>query len=373
MRRFLTGSCFWLLGLIIFAVHAHASASSGQRDIQIYAHRGARSFAPENTIPGYETALKIGTDWVDMDVVLSKDGQVVISHDPLLNPDIVRRADGQSLAVNKTALKTFSTPELAEYIRQYAVKNLTFKELSLFDVGKLNPASDYAKFFPAQVAVPGTKMPLLSHVIKYVNHETRAQVGFQIEMKTDPTQPSYSVEPKVFALALYKVLKGENVIGRSEIQAFDFRCLSEMQKLDSHVKTAYLTSRDNEKGGSEDFFSANPEVASRWTGISNTKTFAPSIPKMVKALGGYAWEPEDAALTEANLKDARTLGLKVVVWTWPEKAGSAFDTKMVSKMIDWQVDGIITDDPGTLISMLAARKRRVPNRYLVKPFPAEGD
>jgi glycerophosphoryl diester phosphodiesterase len=84
---------------------------------------------------------------------------------------------------------------------------------------------------------------------------------------------------------------------------------------------------------------------------------------MVKALGGFAWEPEDAELTEASLAEAHRLGLKVVVWSWPEKLGTAFDSRMVEKMINWGVDGIITDDPGRLISMLAIRGKRVPVRY----------
>ena len=84
------------------------------------------------------------------------------------------------------------------------------------------------------------------------------------------------------------------------------------------------------------------------------KDYGGSIPSMVKALGGFAWDPEDAELTREALDKAHLLGLKVVVWSWPEKLGTAFDAQLVAKMIDWGVDGIITDDPGRLISMLAA-------------------
>jgi glycerophosphoryl diester phosphodiesterase len=86
---------------------------------------------------------------------------------------------------------------------------------------------------------------------------------------------------------------------------------------------------------------------------------------MVKALGGTNWEPEDAELTQENLELAHRLGLKVVVWSWPEQLGTAFDPAMVEKMIDWGVDGIITDDPGRLTSMLAARGLPVPPRFPV--------
>ena len=178
-------------------------------------------------------------------------------------------------------------------------------------------------------------------------------------MKTDPAHPEFSADPKIFAKALYKILREEKILDRAEIQAFDFQCLDELQKLNPHVKSAYLTSRDNEKGGVDDFFSTDPKIAGLWTGGKSVNNLGGSIPKMVKALGGYAWEPEDAELTKETLAEAHGLGLKVVVWSWPEQLGTAFDPKLVHQMIEWGVDGIITDDPGRLISMLAARGLRV--------------
>src|ERR1700679_1486004 len=91
--------------LVLFAV---ATGPSQAHAIQVYAHRGARSFNPENTMPAYKSTLRIGTDWVDMDVVLTKDGQVLITHDPLLNPDIVRGADGNFIAKKKEQLQAYS-------------------------------------------------------------------------------------------------------------------------------------------------------------------------------------------------------------------------------------------------------------------------
>ena len=339
---------------------------ASSKKIEVYAHRGARAFAPENTMPAYKATLKMGTDWVDMDVVLTKDGEVLISHDPVLNPDIVRDRQGLFLAKNKTELAKATLEEKTEYNKKYAAKNLTLKELQEFDVGRLNPESNYSKFFPDQFPIDGTHMPTLREVVRYVNKTTKNKVGFQIEMKTDPSHPEYSADPEVFAKALYKILKEEKIIKRAEIQAFDFRCLYELQKLDFHIKSAYLTSRDNEKGGVDDFFHADPKIAGVWTGGKLIGDYGNSIPKMVKALGGYAWEPEDAELTKESLDLAHQLGLKVVVWSWPEQLGMAFEPKIVSKMIEWGVDGIITDDPGRLTSMLAIRGPVVPMRFNVK-------
>jgi glycerophosphoryl diester phosphodiesterase len=355
---------FLVFVFLVTSIATQTFASKNMaKQIQVYAHRGARSFAPENTMPAYKATLKIGADWVDMDVVLTKDGEVLISHDPVLNPDIVRDRDGHFLAKNKESLKALSAEQKAEYVKKYTAKNLTLSELQKFDVGRLNRESDYSKFFPDQLAVDGTSMPTLREVIRFVNRATNSKVGFQIEMKTDPTHPEYSPDSKVFAQALYKILKDESVITRSEIQAFDFKCLQEINKIDKHVRSAYLTSRDNERGGEDDFFQKDSKLAGTWTGGMLVSDYANSIPKMIKALGGFAWEPEDAELTKESLEEARKLGLKVVVWSWPEKLGTAFDAKLVEKMIDWGVDGIITDDPGRLTSMLAARGLKVPMRY----------
>ena len=331
--------------------------------IQVYAHRGLRAFAPENTMPAYEAMMQVGADWADMDVVMTKDGEIVVGHDPVLNPDIVRDLSGNFLAKNKESVLKAPPAELGAYIQKYAVKNLTLADLQKFEVGHLNPDSHYSKFFPDQIAVGGTRMPTLRQVIHYVNKASKGQMGFQIEMKTDPTHPELSADPEKFAQALAKIIREEGIIDRTEIQAFDFSCLYALNKIDSRFKTAFLTSRDNEPGGVDDFQHADPKKAGAWTGGKLLKDYDGSIPKMVKALGGFAWEPEDAELTEKALMEARSLGLKVVVWSWPEQLGVAFEPRLVEKMIAWNVDGIITDDPGRLNSMLAARRMRVPPRY----------
>ena len=333
------------------------------RNVEVYSHRGGRAFNPENTMPAYRATLRLGTDWVDMDVVLTKDGEVLISHDPIVNPDIARDSEGRFLAPSREAVRARPQAEQEAYVRRYTVKNLTLAELQRFDVGRLNPDSAYAKFFPDQLPQDGTHMPALREVVRWVNRATDRKVGFQIEMKTDPAHPEYSADPKAFAAALYPILKEEGILDHAEIQAFDFRCLQELKKLDNSVRGAYLTSRENEQGGPDSFFSTDEKQASLWTAGTLVKDFGGSIPRMVKGLGGFAWEPEDAELTKAALDEAHKLGLKVVVWTWPEKLGTTFDAPMVDRLIGWGVDGIITDDPGRLMSMLASRGLRVPRRY----------
>lgn len=349
--------------LATFILPAASALDQPAKRVEVYAHRGVRSFSPENNLAGYETTLRIGADWIDMDVVFTKDGEVLLSHDLVLNPDITRDERGRFLAPSREALGKYPPAERSEYDRKYAVRNLTLQELRRFEVGRLNPDSAYSRYFPDQVAVDGARMPTLREVVRFAEKKTRKKIRFQIEMKTEPARPDYSPPPGDFAAAVYKVLKEEGIIERVEVHAFDFRCLYELQELDKRVKTAYLTSRDNEKGGVDSFYSSDPQVAGLWTGGKLLKDSGGSIPAMVKALGGMAWDPEDAELTKESLDEAHQLGLKVVVWSWPEKLGTAFNAELTAKMIDWGVDGIITDDPGRLISMLAARGRPVPERY----------
>jgi glycerophosphoryl diester phosphodiesterase len=280
-----------------------------------------------------------------MDVVMTKDREVLVSHDIRLNPDIVRDVDGQYVTERKLA------------------RDLTLAEIQRYDVGRIDPRSAYARYFPAQLGMDGVRMPTLREVIRHVKGKAGTAVGFQIEFKTDPTQPAWTYAPDEFAAALYAILVEEDIVERSEVQSFDWRCLHEIQKLDARVKTAYLTEWDNEPGTPNSFFDPDPARAGLWTGGALVKDHGNSIPQMVKDLGGTCWEPEDAELTKEALDEAHRLGLKVVVWTWPEHIGTAFDDALVSRLIDWGVDGIITDDPGRLISMLVARGYPVPQTH----------
>lgn len=308
--------------------------------IEVYAHRAGRGLMSEQTMPAYVGALRLGVDYVDMDIGMTKDGVLVITHDLGLNPNLTRNAKGGWVA------------------EATLIHSLTLAEVRQYNVGMLKPGTKYAAFFPHQRAVDTTSIPTLKEVVQYVKKIAGDKVGFQIEIKNDPTQPSLTATPQEFALALYKLMREEKILDRTEVQAFDWRCLIELQKLNAQIKTAYLSDHttevmdDMEKG--------------TWIAGLKPKDFDYSLPKMVKHFSGSCWEPYEMDLSKKDLDEAHQLGLKVVVWGWPEEEGSEFDYERIKELISWSVDGIITDRPDILRGLLVAREYNVPPGFTIQ-------
>lgn len=291
----------FLISLLFYIINAHA--------IGLYGHRGARGLMPENTLPAYEAALKIGVDFVDMDVVMTKDRVLVVYHDLALNPNITRDAQGKWIK------------------EKILIKNLTLSQLKQYDVGKINPNSDYGKLFDTQQAIDKTTIPTLQEVIRFVKAHAGNKVGFQIELKNDPLHPGLTYTPKEIAKTLIKIIDEEKIANRTEVQAFDWQCLQVLQRLAPHVTTAYLTDKATQ----------HPY----------------DIPTKIHELGGKLWDPQDTELTQAKVDEAHRLGLKVVAWSYPEESGKVFDEAMVKKLIKMNIDGIITDRPDLVKKMLS--------------------
>ena len=313
----------------------------------IYGHRGARGLSPENTIPAYQTALAVGVDYVDMDINMTKDGVLVVTHNFALNPIITRDAKGHWIS---TKMKVF-------------VKDLTLAQLQQYDVGRIKPGTLYSRLFASQYPVDHTHIPTLKQVIDYVKSVAGDRVGFQIEIKTDPTHPEWSFSPKKLATALAKLMQQEGIVNRTEVQAYDWRCLLAIQKINPKIVTAYLTDELIVKSMS----SSDPKVAGLWSAGYLLKNYR-SVPDMIAALGGKIWGPEYWGVTlklvnEAHHDQLKVVGFKLVPYTWPEKYGTEFNPKLIEKLIDMGVDGIITDRPDMLRGLMAARGMKVPPSF----------
>lgn len=324
-------------------------------NITVYGHRGARALAPENTLPGFAEAVKAGVHFVDLDVVMTKDHEIIAYHDLWLNPDILSVDASSSADCQEYCLSQLSSHDLAKTL----IYNCTLADLKKFEAGVINPTSNYKNIFNKQFAHPGTKIPTLGEVVSYVNSLAAGQINFEIEIKNDPTNPTYAPAPEIFASILYQQLQKYSIVDKVEIQAFDWRYLYELQKLDARIKTAYLVSVDD----IHKMHHSDPKIAGLYTGGKLLSSYNNSLPQMIKQLGGSHYEPEDVALTREDLEEAHFLGLKVVVWSWPKSAINVFDEELIRKLISWGVDGIITDDLYALNALLKQLNIPTPRQY----------
>lgn len=304
--------------------------------LDIQGHRGARGLAPENTLPAFARALEIGVSTLELDVAITRDGVVVVSHDSVLNPDITRGPDGQWLAQAGPS-----------------IWSLTYAELQRYDVGRLNPSSAYARRWPAQHAVDGTRVPRLADVFALVSHSGNATVRFNIETKISPLKPQETTGPEDFVRRLVAAVRAAGMAHRTTVQSFDWRTLAVVQKEAPEMATVCLTTM----GGSA--ANIRTDGASPWTARIQFGDHG-SVPRMVKAAGGAAWSPNYADLTREAVREAQALGLKVVAWTVNEPAD-------MRRLIEWGVDGLISDRPDLLRAAAAATGKPLPAATPVTP------
>ena len=275
--------------LVVFCTAVFVAACATPFDLQ--GHRGTRGLRPENTLPAFAKALEIGVDTLELDTNVTRDGVIVVMHDRRLNPDVARGPDGRWV----------SPPGPA-------IHQLTYAELSRYDVGRLRPGTDYAKEFPDQRAIDGTHAPRLSDVFALVRAQGDRRVRFNIETKISPKAPDESPPPEEFARRLVDEIRAAGMQRRSTIESFDWRTLAAVQRIAPEIPAVYLT------------YKMDDAVAK------------------VKDAGGKIWSPFYKDVDEAKIREAHAAGIEVVVWTVNDPAD-------MKRMVEWGVDGLITDRP----------------------------
>lgn len=196
MRYTMLGS---LLAMSLFA---------GQT-IEVHGHRGARAMRPENTLPAFEYAIEQGVDVLELDMAITKDSVVVVSHDPILQP----------LVCNGPVPKV-------------AIHSLTLAEVRQYDCGGMqNPA------FPHQQAIKGTRMPTLDEVFALA---PKGKFKFNIETKIFLDHPEVAPPPDEFVRLVLAVVRKHQLEDRVILQSFDFRTLHEMKRQAPEIKLAAL-------------------------------------------------------------------------------------------------------------------------------------
>lgn len=285
---------------LILMLLTHSLFSQPLFDIE--GHRGCRGLYPENTMAAFMAALRLGVNTLEMDVVISKDGKVVVSHDPYINPAFCQFPEEQpsDLTAQKTA-------------RLY---DKTYAEIARYDCGSM-----VYNRFPEQKKMFASK-PLLSDVIdsveKYIAENNLPPVQYNIETKSTPEGDDIDQpKPPVFVKLLYHLLKQKNVLTKTIIQSFDVRTLQVLHKTDSTVATALLIA---------DLHNFNKNI--RQLG------FTPTI-----------YSPNYLLVNKKLLHQCRAQKIKLIPWT-------VNDTGKMLHLKKMGVDGLITDYPDRAIKAL---------------------
>jgi len=321
---------YTLIAFALVLAGCAAVAPKARQHFDLEAHRGGRGLAPENTLAAFSNAIDMGVTTLELDIGLTADGVVVISHDTSLNPDHTRDASGTWLAPKSGA----------------PIRSLTLAQLQTYDVGRLNPASNYGKQFALQMPRDGERIPTLASLFAQVQARgaDAATVRFNIETKIDPTRPDETAAPEPMVRALLAEIDKANMAGRVTIQSFDWRTLTLVGKLAPQLPRAYLTTPRTLKD-------------KRWTDGFDAASFA-SVPQMVRAASANApgpviWSPAFADLTPEVIREAQKIGMKVLPWTVNQRAD-------MLRLMDWGADGIITDYPDILRDLMRERGLSLP-------------
>lgn len=312
-------SCTTALGLSMWCAGA-ALAFDAQ------GHRGARGLSPENTLAGMEQALAIGVTTLEFDVVLSADGVPLVSHDTAPNPDIARDASGKWLQTRGKPFHQLSQADIAS-----------------LDVGRINPSSRYARDFANQVPQDGERIPTLASLFELTKRLGASHVRFNIELKLDPSRPDESPQPDAFVRAVMAVINSHGMASRTTLQSFDWRVLKASQSIAPGLRLSFLSAQ---------LARFNTLADGAWTSGMKLADFE-DAPAMVAAAGGKLWSPNFNDLSQSTLARARSLNLRVIPWTVNEVSDMA-------RLIDWGVDGLITDYPDRLRSVMQERGMVLP-------------
>lgn len=286
-------------------------------------HRGTRGLRPENTLPAFETALDLGVTTLELDLHFTQDGEVVVWHDPIIDDTKCRLPDDPPDP---------ETPDPRNPLRRIFISQQPLSVVQSYRCD-LNPDSER---FPEQTAVSTplagndyriiTLNELFDFVEQYANSELKteaqrsnaATVQFNIETKREANHPEYiddgftGGEAGPFELAILAILNGRSLTPRVIIQSFDHRSLRAIRELDSEIRLAALTTG----------------------GEAKLDVYA--------AYKFNIWSPNQRDVTAELINKAHDEGLLVIPWTVNEAAD-------MQRLLDWSVDGMITDYPDRLL------------------------
>jgi len=302
-----------------------ATDPSRQGEIQVIGHRGAAGLVPENTLAAFRKALDLGVDGLEMDVLLTADGEVVVHHDFALKPETTRNADGKWIEGSSGPL----------------IKDLTLAEVKTYDVGRLKPYTLYSRRYPDQQPADGERIPMLGEVLSLLRNGGHDKTKLWIEIKTSPERTDATPAYERVVEKVIQVLQQNDFLARTLFLSFDWRALAYAGKTAPQIPTVYLSL----SSGTLDNIKPGKPGPSPWTAGIDVDDFQGSIPRAVHAAGGNSWGPHYKSVTSEGVEEAHRLGISVYPWT-------VDDRKAMIRLMDMGVDGIITNRPDILKSLI---------------------
>jgi glycerophosphoryl diester phosphodiesterase len=293
---------------LAFACALTLTACMPQKNLHpdIHGHRGCRGLRPENSLPAFLKATELGCDFLEMDVVMSGDGQVIVSHEPWMRHDLCLTPDGEPI-----------TPENE---RNYNLYRMTALEISRFDCGSLEDVEHPDK--DQRVAYKPTLAEVLEAVDEHALLSGVPPPSFNSEIKSDPAlYGTFQPEPRALALMMIHAIDSLGMADRCLLQSFDTAVLEVIHTERPEIPLALLVENEG---------TLDEHLASL--------TFTPAI-----------YSPHFSMANEALLNAVRAKEMELVVWTVNEPAD-------IRRMLDLGVDGIISDYPDRVIKVMENRE-----------------
>jgi len=285
--------------------------------ILVHAHRGGRAARPENTLPAFQYAIDTGADALELDLAVTKDNVLVVSHSPYLVQPEGTDAFMKAVLANE---RICSGPALPPGT---LIHSLTLSEIRQYDCGTKTLAA-----FPQQKAVPNTHIPTFDEVLDLAPKGT---FDFNVETKISPARPELTPSPEVFVKMIDEAVRKHQLQSRVILQSFDFRTLRAMKQIDPQIRLSALFGQAKYDG---------------FMGITDKdKSFA----HIAAVSGANVLSPDESLATADEVAVAHKAGLQVIPYTSNAVEGW-------KKLSEAHVDGIITDDPAGLLQWLRSQK-----------------
>ncbi len=322
---------------VVDVPRAYAGANLNNVGFDFEAHRGGRDARPENTLYSYAYALEMGVTSIECDMQLTKDGVIVMSHNPILNHEITKDADGKYVEPGK-----------------YDIRQMTLAEVKQFTVGEMDTNTEYYKAHgQTQVRLKNVTIPTLEELLQLIQSYGDKKVMLNIETKSYPDPEDKATyannpDPKHFVQVFYDTIKKYDMQDRVILESFDWQTLVEMKKLDPTIPTSALWCQQPSWGRTSEFLRPYEKGKSPWLAGMDIDDYKGNAVEATHAIAVDVISPYYTELSKDNVDLAHKYGMKVIPWT----VNDATDMNM---LLDMGVDGIITDRPWVLRDVLQKR------------------